>query len=198
MPRTSQQFEEIRNEKRNVIIQTALELFANNGYASTSISQIAKKANISKGLMYNYFDSKEELLKTIVENLTDEIMEYLDSNHDNKTSEEEAMQFIDKYFEYMITKTEELKFFIQLAIQPEVIKHFSTNSSRYDKIHYKELLILFLKEQHPENSELLLLNFFSILKGLALQYTFSPQNYPHNLMMKYKEYIKKMFIKNKE
>ena len=43
-----------------------MELFAHNGYHSTSISQIAREAGVSKGLLYNYFDSKEALLHDIV------------------------------------------------------------------------------------------------------------------------------------
>ena len=53
-PRTEEQYKEIRQEKRQLIMNTALELFALHGYESTTINQIAKNANISKGLLYNY------------------------------------------------------------------------------------------------------------------------------------------------
>jgi len=56
----------MRQVSEQAIKQAALELFAHHGYHSTSISQIAKEANVSKGLVYNYFDSKEELLRHIV------------------------------------------------------------------------------------------------------------------------------------
>ena len=62
-PKTSGQFKEIRADKKQLIIDTALNLFANKGYHASSISMIAKEAKISKGLMYNYFDSKEALLR---------------------------------------------------------------------------------------------------------------------------------------
>ena len=60
MPRTPEQFEKIREEKRNHIMEVALECFANEGYHSTSISKIAKSAGISKGLIYNYFELNED------------------------------------------------------------------------------------------------------------------------------------------
>lgn len=47
------------------IIDTALDLFSRDGYEKTSIRQIAKTAEISLGLMYNYFKSKEDLLQHI-------------------------------------------------------------------------------------------------------------------------------------
>ncbi len=67
-PRTKEQFEQIRESASGRIMDAALELFASHGFHGTSISQIAKKAGISKGLMYNYFKNKDDLLKTIIEN----------------------------------------------------------------------------------------------------------------------------------
>ncbi len=47
-------------------MQTALKLFAQKGYESTSVRDIAKEAGISGGLLYNYFkQGKDELLKSI-------------------------------------------------------------------------------------------------------------------------------------
>jgi AcrR family transcriptional regulator len=54
------------NNKKQVIVETALQLFATKGYASTPVSLIAKTADVSQGLMYNFFASKEELLREIM------------------------------------------------------------------------------------------------------------------------------------
>ena len=66
-PRKKEDNESIREERRKSILEVALSLFANKGYESTSISQLAKEAGISKGLIYTYFESKEALLKKDVE-----------------------------------------------------------------------------------------------------------------------------------
>jgi AcrR family transcriptional regulator len=66
-PRTKEQYEKIRESSRTEILDAALKLFAQNGFHATSISQIAEKAGISKGLMYNYFKSKDDLLRTIID-----------------------------------------------------------------------------------------------------------------------------------
>lgn len=52
--------------QKDAILRAALKLFAKNGYASTPVSQIAKTARVSQGLMYNFFSSKEELLKEMM------------------------------------------------------------------------------------------------------------------------------------
>lgn len=49
------------------IMDAAFWLIAHQGYESTSIAQIAKRAGISKGLLYNYFLSKEALLEKLIQ-----------------------------------------------------------------------------------------------------------------------------------
>lgn len=66
-PRSEEEYAKIRQQSRENIKDTALELFARQGYHSTTISQIARQAGVSKGLMYNYFTSKEDLVKKLVE-----------------------------------------------------------------------------------------------------------------------------------
>ncbi|MEL7531476.1 MAG: TetR/AcrR family transcriptional regulator [Bacteroidota bacterium] len=65
-PRSSKQFEEIREQSRDKILAAAFELFAKKGYHNTSISQIAKQAGVAKGLIYNYFEKKEDLMTGVV------------------------------------------------------------------------------------------------------------------------------------
>ncbi len=54
-------------EKQNKIIQTALELFAEEGYHTTSTSKISKIAGVSEGLIFRHFKNKEGLLNAILE-----------------------------------------------------------------------------------------------------------------------------------
>lgn len=65
-PRSTKQFEEIREVSRTKILDAAFELFARQGFHSTSISAIAKSAGVAKGLIYNYFEKKEDLMTAIV------------------------------------------------------------------------------------------------------------------------------------
>ena len=65
-PRTPIQNEQIRVESKHKIMDAAFKLIAKNGYEDTSIAMIANSAGVSKGLLYNYFASKEELVKALV------------------------------------------------------------------------------------------------------------------------------------
>lgn len=58
--------DEQKEQRRQLIMDTALELFAKKGYADTKIGDIAKAADMSVGLMFHYFESKEKLLEELV------------------------------------------------------------------------------------------------------------------------------------
>jgi AcrR family transcriptional regulator len=57
----------IRDTRREAILRAALGLFSRQGYHGTSMPEIAKAADISVGLIYYVFKSKEDILLTIVE-----------------------------------------------------------------------------------------------------------------------------------
>jgi len=57
-----EQTDRIREERTNQIIKAALKVFAEYGVEGTKMSMIAKSAGLSHGLMYHYFESKEEVL----------------------------------------------------------------------------------------------------------------------------------------
>lgn len=56
-----------RQDKRNRIIEAAIQVFADKGYRSARISDIASGAGVADGTIYLYFRNKEDLLLTIFE-----------------------------------------------------------------------------------------------------------------------------------
>jgi AcrR family transcriptional regulator len=133
-PRTSRQYEEIREEKIALIMDTALEHFANEGYFSTTINHIARHAGISKGLLYNYFESKEALLKAIILKSIAEVLNYFDINRDGYLSEEEFEFFIRKINVMLKEKRSFWRLLFQLLMQNDVreqfLKSFAGTGSR--------------------------------------------------------------------
>lgn len=64
MPKIS---EEKKKQRQKDILKTALGLFSSKGYYATSIDDITREAGISKGLVYTYFKSKEEIFFGLAE-----------------------------------------------------------------------------------------------------------------------------------
>lgn len=56
-----------RGDKREVILDAAIGVFARHGYHGARVSDIAREADIAYGLVYHYFRNKEEILRTIFE-----------------------------------------------------------------------------------------------------------------------------------
>jgi AcrR family transcriptional regulator len=63
-----------REARIRTILEAAIELFSEKGYESTTMEEIAKRAELSKGLLYFYFDSKEEIFIKIVEEAYDRLL----------------------------------------------------------------------------------------------------------------------------
>ncbi len=61
--------EQLVEARRAQILQAATEVFGRKGFHGATIHEIAEEAGISEGTIYNYFDSKDELLMGMAENL---------------------------------------------------------------------------------------------------------------------------------
>jgi len=58
-----------RAEKRERILRAAIDVFANKGYFSARMADVAKKASVADGTLYLYFDGKEHLLASIFDDV---------------------------------------------------------------------------------------------------------------------------------
>lgn len=67
MPRNPATNERLRVESRAQLLLSAAQLFADQGYFNTKISDIARAAGMSQGSLYWYFMSKEEVLQAILQ-----------------------------------------------------------------------------------------------------------------------------------
>ena len=64
-----------KEQRRKDILRAAAELFAQQGYEKTTVSQIVKKVGVAQGTFYLYFDSKEHVRMGVHEQIINEILE---------------------------------------------------------------------------------------------------------------------------
>jgi len=176
-PRTEIQFEEIRESRRKQIMDVALELFAEKGYAHTSISQIAVKAKISKGLMYNYFKSKDDLLQNLFEDGMGGMFDLFDLNKDGVLTRDEFIYFINESFNLMNRDRRFWKLYFSLLVQPAAWKIFEKNLNEIitPLIH---IMTNYYKEKGSENPEIEAVMVGALLDGIGFNYVFNPDMYP--------------------
>jgi len=74
LPRITKDYDQRKNE----FLDAAQELFYSVGYEQTSVNMILEKVGVAKGTFYHYFKSKEELLDSLAERVTDQIVVHIE------------------------------------------------------------------------------------------------------------------------
>lgn len=184
-PKTKEQFEEIRQQSMDIIMRAALELFGHNGYHSTSISKIAQEAGVSKGLIYNYFKSKEDLLKRIIlealetgEHIVDEALKLSEDPFKQLTAlVETSIEMIKSNMHYW-------KLVTSLAFQGDVLTPVEDVIAEKNKKGIEMGIALFTKmgAKDPLKEALL---FGATLDGIVLHFMHLGEEYPLEEMKKY-------------
>lgn len=178
-PKTAYQFNRIRNRRKKTLMNAALKLFSEKGFESVSISDIAKKADVSKGLLYNYFENKEDLVKEIVIDGTRKLTIDMDFDFSIKLTKERFVDLINKYFELIESGSDYWRLYISVLTQPRIaemmkgqlfehVSSFIVNVSEYYKAK---------NEKNPLVSTLLI---GALLDGVSIDYMLEPENYPLN------------------
>lgn len=176
-PRTKRQFKEIRQEKREIILAMALEVFATHGFHGSSISMIAKHAGIAKGLIYNYFQSKEDLLKAIMHKGIQEIVNIYEPLFHKELTPALIKKFLKIYFKLLKQNTSFWQLYFSVAMQPNVTEMIEKEFG--DMINpYQSLLVKYYKKQGSKNPESDALLAHSLIDGITLNYTIAHQNFP--------------------
>lgn len=100
--------EKERENRRSAILKAARKLFFDRGFKSVTVDNIAAKAEVSKGSVYLYFKSKEEIYTQIL--INDNIAAFEDLK--NKFSAKEApaaellLEYADNYINYFLNDNE--------------------------------------------------------------------------------------------
>lgn len=81
-------------QSKQHLIECAAQLFWQHGYNATSISEILKEAEMTKGSFYFYFKNKKDLAVAVIAYYQHQITEWLQASSDNKQWEDFVKDFI--------------------------------------------------------------------------------------------------------
>jgi len=94
-----------KDERRDAIVAIAHEAFLANGYAGTSMSAIAARLGGSKGTLYNYFSSKEELFTAVIERKSEQLLSFLyDAEIEGGDLRSALTQFCRRFLELVLAE----------------------------------------------------------------------------------------------
>jgi AcrR family transcriptional regulator len=151
-------------EKKENILEAGLQLFAEEGYASTSTSKVARAAGVSEGLIFRHFTNKEGLLKAIIE----EGQQRLKSTFADIVLESDPKKLLAKTIEmpFAIAKDEHTFWKLQFALKWQ-------HPMLYQRISLEAVLLAIanafkkLNYQHPElEAEVLMITIDGLASAL--------------------------------
>ncbi len=197
MPRTKEQFEEIRNRTKLTILYSALELFARKGFTGTSISDIASAAGVSKGLAYNYFNSKEDLMIAVFKLMEEQIGGMMAEMNKVEDPYEKLKLIINLTFKNIEKDEKFWRLYINFAFRPELHNTASKLFGNFLSEAFKTFEKIFkqIGVSNPAAESKLL---GAMLDGISLHYVFDKENYPLHKMRRYliKRYSRKFMEAN--
>ena len=175
-------------------MDAALHLFANEGYVHCTISNLAEHAGISKGLMYNYFSSKQELLEAIIQQGLNELLNLFDPNRDGILTSGEFVEFIRKLFSIMRDNKEFWVLYVSILMQPGVKEHLNERSIPGYR-EFIRILMDYLSRKGFEDPELEALTLSAMIEGLGvlMVYAHPVMDIPDELLDKYENRIIDMY-----
>jgi len=176
-PRTSEQFEQLREDRKQKLIDAAFHVFAEETYHRASVSKIAKEAGVSKGLLYNYFENKEALLRAIMSDLLEEITKYFDFTDPKPLTDKSVIDWIKKSLYIVKDDVKRWRFYTSLSMQPDVTPIFMEMATAPMQ-GFMEKFIIYFEQKGIEDPMTYMRYCAAIIDGIQLHIMLDPENFP--------------------
>ncbi|MCK5824844.1 MAG: TetR/AcrR family transcriptional regulator [Ichthyobacteriaceae bacterium] len=164
-----------------LIIESALKLFSKLGFENTSMQLVAKEAGVSKGNLYNYFNSKDHLLESLLAHWAKKNIELYSSGLNYGLKSVDDFENLVRY-NFKLIKSDKYfwKLYYNLAGQPSVNKIFMKVFYPF-KMKYILGFSNYYKHKGIENYNAKATLLVSAIDGVALSYIMMINNeYPLN------------------
>ncbi|GAB5526694.1 MAG: TetR/AcrR family transcriptional regulator [Roseivirga sp.] len=163
--------------KKQLVMDTATKLFAERGFENTSMAQICKEANVSKGLVYHHFDTKHALLREIFSATTQRMIEMSSTAAPDSSPHEQLLTLIEQLFDQLQADRAFFQLNLNIMLQPgtrailnDLIKERSAHLLASVKTLFDQI--------DPEQSGASSYMFIAEMDGVALDYLSIFDSYP--------------------
>ena len=106
-------------DTREKILETATRLFSTHGYTSTSLSTVAKEAQVSKALIFWHFENKEKLFRSAVQRTLEPYIINVLDELEGLSELDQIKLLIDRYYRFVSENLYSVKFFLSLILREE-------------------------------------------------------------------------------
>ena len=160
-----------------LILESALELFAEDGYNGTSMQSISKNTGVSKGNLYNYFESKQDLLEGVLNYGLNQYAELFDGASTKLITEKEFELTVRSNFEMIRSNKDFWSLYYNLLAQPKVQQLFTKIFAPFLE-QYIMIFEAYYKNKGDKNPNATALLLGSALDGVSLGYIVMGEAYP--------------------
>lgn len=175
MPKTKEQNQEIRRNRKLQIIEATYKLFAEKSPAEVSIAMIAKEAGVSKGLMYSYFINKEALQEEIMNQTMDQIISLFMIDGKTINGPEDFNRRISRLFDHVKENVRTWRIYTQIALLPSMSKYFFSEKTQNMMECYQKQLSEYLLSQGFKDPLKEIVIIGSLIDGACIQYVSAPE-----------------------
>ena len=92
-------------DTRSRLRELALQLFAEQGYEQTSLREIAERLGVTKAALYYYFKSKEDIVRSLVEDYMTELDQLIAWGKDQPRSAQTRTEIVNRYLDIVVNGT---------------------------------------------------------------------------------------------
>ncbi len=171
---TKERRERERQQRRMSILKAALEVIKEEGYTGLSIDKVAEKAELSKGAIYLYFDSKETLIVEVFWMLMNELLDKLEGNIQKIIPDDvhKSIEMVVKEIVDFYVKQREFFTFMHhtvTGLSSETLSGIRQTAFEFNK-KVNKVLVEFLKKIGEEKFRYPLLECSFALRGIVIQF----------------------------
>ena len=102
-----------RTDTRSRVQKVALELFAEQGYETTSLREIAERLGVTKAALYYHFKSKEDIVHSFTDDSFAGLDQLLDWAKEQPRTDEARREILDRYVSIVLASSEVFRFLAQ-------------------------------------------------------------------------------------
>jgi AcrR family transcriptional regulator len=114
----------LHNDKRQAILDTALDLFCERGFHCTPTSMISREAAVATGTLFHHFSTKEALIETLYLDLKGELREALCAHIGTQDPVREQIRRIcTNYIHWGVENARKFQFMEQFCNSPQISAH---------------------------------------------------------------------------
>jgi AcrR family transcriptional regulator len=106
-------------DARTKILETATRLFSTQGYGSTSLSQVAKEARVSKALIFWHFESKERLFQSALQRSLEPYFVNVVGEVEGLDEAAQIHKLIDLFYDFVREHMQSIRFVLSLILREE-------------------------------------------------------------------------------